>query len=112
MTWLARHRTGGMAWAHPDAAAGRDPDDPRAGLAWLGLERLEDMRRSQDQDAQLRVEIREQVATLRTEMAKQDTDLRRDIKEQIRHLQHWVTTPRADLRHSQDDLRRPPGFER
>ena len=68
--------------APADAVAGRDPDDPRAGLAWLGLERLEDVRRSQDG---LRADERRQGAEPRAAMVQQGTQLRVEVREQI-HL--------------------------
>ena len=85
--------------ATADVAAGRDPDEPWAGLAWLGVERLEDMRRSQDE---LRADVRRQGAELRAAIDHQGTELRAAMYQQGAELRtaidHQGTELRADLK--------------
>ena len=72
-----------------EAAATKEPGGPRepVDVSWLILQRLDDLRRAQDD---LRGEVKEQIAGLR----RAQDDLRGEVREQI-----------AELRRAQDDLR-------
>ena len=76
------------ALAASEAAAAQEPGGPRGPTEmWLLTQRLDDIRRGQDE---LRAEMKEQIADLR----RSQDELRVEVKEQI-----------ADLRRSQDEVR-------
>ena len=77
--------------AASEAAAAQEPGGPRGpvDVSWLILQRLDDLRRAQDE---LRVEVKEQIAGLRTEMGAMDAKIdgvRKDLSAEIASLRNW-----------------------
>ena len=66
-----------------EVATAQEPGGPRGpDASWLILQRLDDLRRAQDE---LRAEVKEQVADLRAEVKEQGSDLRAEIAS----LRNW-----------------------
>jgi signal transduction histidine kinase len=66
-----------------EVAAAQEPGGPRGlDASWLILQRLDDLRRAQDEP---RAEVKEQVADLRAEVKEQGSDLRAEIAS----LRNW-----------------------
>ena len=74
--------------AAAEMAAGHEPGGPQGpqtpSVEWLILQRLEDLRRTQDD--------------LRTDVKEQITDLRTDVKEQVGEVKEQVANLRADIK--------------
>ncbi len=109
---LPQSRVVGRLSAATEAAASREPggsQGPQTPSEWLGLQRLDDVRRAQDDlrtDVKEQIaEVKEHIAGLRTdvkeqiaEVKEQFSDLRTEVKEQIAELKEQFSDLRADMK--------------
>ena len=82
--------------AASEAAAAQEPGGPRGPVdtSWLILQRLDDLRRAQDE---LRAEVKEQIADLRADVKQRLADLRADVKELDAKMDANIDGVRKDL---------------
>ncbi len=105
---LPQSRVVGRLSAATEAAASREPggsQGPQTPSEWLGLQRLDDVRRAQDD---LRTDVKEQIAEVKEHIAGLRTDVKEqiaEVKEQFSDLRTEVKEQIAELKEQFSDLR-------